>query len=83
MRRSILSLTILAAFCCFAAAAPVLAQREQPTVEVTGKAEIAVEPDSATITVDFTKLDKSLEVARKASDEGVANQVFCVIRRGR
>ncbi|MBV6495676.1 MAG: DUF541 domain-containing protein [Acidobacteria bacterium ACB1] len=75
MRRSILSLTILAAFCCFAAAAPVLAQREQPTVEVTGKAEIAVEPDSATITVDFTKLDKSLEVARKASDEGVAKML--------
>ncbi len=75
MQRSILSLTILTALCCFAAAVPVLAQREPPTVEVTGKAEIAVEPDSATITVDFTKLDKSLEVARKTSDEGVAKML--------
>lgn len=43
-----------------------------PFIEVTGKAEIAVEPDLATISVDFTKLDKDLNAARKANEEGVA-----------
>ena len=42
-----------------------------PVIEVTGKAEIAVEPDSATISVDFTKVDKDLQTARKANEEGV------------
>ena len=42
-----------------------------PVIEVTGKAEIAVEPDSATISVDFTKVDKDLQAARKANEEGV------------
>lgn len=41
-----------------------------PVIEVTGKAEIAVEPDSATISVDFTKLDKDLQTARKANEDG-------------
>lgn len=42
-----------------------------PVIEVTGKAEIAVEPDSATISVDFAKVDKDLQTARKANEEGV------------
>lgn len=42
-----------------------------PVIEVTGKSEIAIEPDSATISVDFTKLDKDLQAARKANEEGV------------
>lgn len=46
-----------------------------PTIEVTGKAEISVEPDSATISVDFTKLDKDLQAARKANEEGVAKML--------
>ena len=77
MRRSISYFILFAGIFCVGAAVPIVAQsqRDQPTVEVTGKAEIAVEPDSATITVDFTKLDKSLEVARKASDEGVAKML--------
>lgn len=43
-----------------------------PTIVVNGKAEIAVEPDYALISVDFTKTDKSLQIAQKANDEGVA-----------
>ena len=46
-----------------------------PTIEVAGKAEIAVEPDSATISVDFTKLDKVLDNARKANEEGVSKML--------
>jgi uncharacterized protein YggE len=46
-----------------------------PVIEVTGKAEIAVEPDSATISVDFTKLDKNLEAARKANEDGVSKML--------
>ena len=46
-----------------------------PVIEVTGKAEIAVEPDSATISVDFTKLDKDLQAARKANEEGVTKML--------
>lgn len=46
-----------------------------PVIEVTGKAEIAVEPDSATISVDFTKLDKDLQAARRANDDGVTKML--------
>lgn len=47
----------------------------EPSIVVTGKAEIAVEPDSAVISVDFTKLDKDLQAARKANEEGVAKML--------
>lgn len=46
-----------------------------PIIEVTGKAEIAVEPDSATISVDFTKVDKDLQTARKSNEDGVAKML--------
>lgn len=46
-----------------------------PVIEVTGKAEISVEPDSANISVDFTKLDKDLAAARRANEEGVAKML--------
>ncbi len=46
-----------------------------PVIEVTGKAEIAVEPDSATISVDFTKLDKDLQAARRANEDGVTKML--------
>ncbi len=46
-----------------------------PVIEVTGKAEISVEPDSATISVDFTKVDKDLNAARKANEDGVAKML--------
>ena len=45
---------------------------EIPTIVVTGKAEIAVEPDYALISVDFTKIDKNLQTAQRASEEGVS-----------
>ena len=42
-----------------------------PTIVVTGKAEIAVEPDYALISVHFSKTDKDLQVAQKSSEGGV------------
>lgn len=47
-----------------------------PVIEVTGKAEIVVEPDSATISVDFTKVDKDLQAARKANEDGVTKMLL-------
>lgn len=46
-----------------------------PSITVTGRAEILVEPDSATISVDFTKLNKDLQTARRENDEGVAKML--------
>jgi uncharacterized protein len=43
-----------------------------PTIVVNGKAEIAVEPDYALFSVDFTKTDKNLQTAQRANEEGVA-----------
>jgi uncharacterized protein YggE len=46
-----------------------------PHITVTGKAEIIVEPDTATISVDFTKLNKDLQSARKENEEGVVRML--------
>ncbi len=43
-----------------------------PTIVVTGKAEIAVEPDYALISVEFTRTDKNLQAAQRANEEGVS-----------
>lgn len=43
-----------------------------PQITVIGNAEIFVEPDEAYISVDVTKLDKNLEIAKKQSDEAAA-----------
>ena len=46
-----------------------------PTIEVTSKAEISVEPDSATIVVDLTKTNKDLNTARSENEKGVASVI--------
>ena len=45
---------------------------EIPTIVATGKTEITVEPDYALISVHFSKTDKNLQAAQKASENGVA-----------
>lgn len=67
--------------------APVFAQADknylpQPIIEVTSKAEIGVEPDSATISVDFTKVNKDLDVARKSNEESVAKMIAIAKKHG-
>jgi uncharacterized protein len=43
-----------------------------PTVDTTGKAEIQVVPDTATLSFAIVKKDKSVAVAKKQNDETVA-----------
>lgn len=76
MKVALFTSILLAVFCV----SPGLGQSKGsdgtfPVIEVTGKAEITVEPDSATISVDFTKIDKDLQAARKANEDGVAKML--------
>jgi uncharacterized protein len=43
-----------------------------PQITVTGNAEVLVEPDEAHISLDVTKLDKDLSVAKRQNDETTA-----------
>lgn len=43
-----------------------------PQIAVTGTAEVLVEPDEAHISLDVTKLDKNLDIAKKQNDETTA-----------
>jgi uncharacterized protein YggE len=43
-----------------------------PLITVTGTAEIMVAPDEVTFSLDFTKIDKDLQVAKRLNDESVA-----------
>lgn len=43
-----------------------------PQIAVTGTAEVLVEPDETHISLDVTKLDKNLEIAKKQNDETTA-----------
>ena len=56
--------------------------QDRPTIEVTSKAEIAVEPDSATISVDFTKVNKDLDAARRSNEESVAKMIAIAKKHG-
>ncbi len=51
-----------------------------PQITVTGSAEVFVEPDEAHISLDVTKLDKDLAIAKKQNDETTA-KVLEVTRR--
>ena len=53
---------------------------KMPQITVTGTAEILVEPDEAYISLDVTKLDKDLAIAKKQNDETTA-KVLEVTRR--
>lgn len=51
-----------------------------PQITVTGNAEVLVEPDEANISLDITKLDKDLAIAKKQTDETTA-KILEVTRR--
>ncbi len=44
---------------------------KMPLITVSGKAEIRVVPDEVILSLDFTKLDNNLQVAKKLNDESV------------
>lgn len=75
MKSVILILTILATPFFLAAQDRDTRDLDVPTIIVTGKAEIAVVPDHALISVDFTKTDKDLQIARRMNEEGVARML--------
>ncbi len=51
-----------------------------PQIAVTGNAEVLVEPDEANISLDVSKTDKDLAVAKKQNDETTA-KILEVVRR--
>lgn len=51
-----------------------------PQIAVTGNAEVFVEPDEANISLDVTKLNKDLTIAKKENDETTA-KILEVTRR--
>jgi len=53
-----------------------------PTVEVTGIAEISVVPDEVSISLNVSKTDKSLLVAKSQNDESVAAVIALTKRFG-
>ena len=55
----------------FAACAAAQEIDKMPVITVSGKAEIRVVPDEVILSLDFTKLDKDLQVAKKLNDESV------------
>lgn len=48
---------------------------KMPSVTVSGAAEVLVAPDEVVFSLDFTKLDKDLQVARRLNDEAVAKML--------
>ncbi|MCU0240552.1 MAG: SIMPL domain-containing protein [Pyrinomonadaceae bacterium] len=69
MKKYVLFICLLLALCanCFAQDLD-----KTPQIAVTGNAEVLVEPDEALISLDVTKLDKVLDVAKKQNDETTA-----------
>ena len=80
MKILLLTLTLLGMATCAHAQIIAAGSLEIPTIVVTGKTEITVEPDYALISVHFSKTDKNLQTAQKASEDGVA-KVLEIARR--
>ncbi len=62
---------VLLAF-CFTASVVAQDVDKMPSITVTGTAEVQVAPDEVTISLDVTKMDKDLQVAKRRNDEAVA-----------
>jgi uncharacterized protein YggE len=64
-------LTLLVLTVCFGL--PVSAQKieDMPVITVTGAAEVMVAPDEVIFSLDVTKTDKNLQVAKRLNDEAV------------
>ncbi|MBK8467308.1 MAG: SIMPL domain-containing protein [Chloracidobacterium sp.] len=55
-------------------------ENKPPTIEVSGSAEIFVQPDEVTISLDITKLNKDLQIAKKEADTALS-QVIDLTKR--
>jgi uncharacterized protein YggE len=65
-------LFLLFAVLCFSSLASAQEVSEMPTITVTGTAEVMIAPDEVIFSLDFTKTDKDLQVAKRLNDESVA-----------
>jgi len=69
MRNLLFLLFTVLCFGSFAAAQEI---SEMPLITVTGTAEVMVVPDEVIFSLDVTKMDKDLQVAKRLNDETVA-----------
>jgi uncharacterized protein YggE len=69
MRKLLFLLFTVLCFGSFAAAQNI---SEMPLITVTGTAEVQVVPDEVIFSLDVTKMDKDLQVAKRLNDETVA-----------
>lgn len=58
----------------------VTSEQKPPTIEVSGVAEIFVQPDEVLISLDITKLNKDLQIAKKEADTALS-QVIDLTKR--
>jgi uncharacterized protein YggE len=57
-----------------------LAEPKPPTIEVSGSADILVEPDEVSISLDVTKTNKDLQIAKREADAALS-QVLALTRK--
>lgn len=55
---------------------------KMPSVTVSGSADVLIPPDVVVFSLDFTKLDKDLQTARRQNDESVARMLELTKRFG-
>lgn len=72
MLRSIFLMVCLLAFAAVGYAQEI---DKMPSVTVTGTSIVMIAPDEVVFSLDFTKTDKDLQIARKQNDESVAKML--------
>src|ERR1043165_766517 len=65
------ALTLLFLSLCFCSMASAQNIENMPVITVTGTAEVMVAPDQVTFTLDVTKTNKDLQIAKRLNDETV------------
>jgi uncharacterized protein YggE len=65
-------LLLLFTFLCFSSLVSAQEFSGMPTITVTGTAEVMIAPDEVIFSLDFTKTDKDLQIAKRLNDESVA-----------
>ena len=65
-------LTTLVLTLCFGLSASAQSLDNLPVINVTGTAEVMVAPDEVVFSLDVTKVDKDLQVAKRLNDETVS-----------
>ena len=73
-------LILVTIFLCFGLTVSAQDTDKMPMITVTGTAEIAVAPDEVVFSLDVTKTNKDLQVA-KTSNDGVVSKVLELTRR--